>query len=133
MGHPRITYIVYTTNCILVILSLAFAMGFYTVGLKNSCEWRPSGRQAVGVAGRLDAVLRSDTALARGPCAASLRSAALTAVSVYDRLHALRAEEHGPRPLDYSIPDAYWRKRSIDYIIMMLWQSFALLFTYPSM
>lgn len=57
----------------------------------------------------------------------------LTTVNVYDRLHALRAEEYGPRPLDYSIPDAYWRKRSIDYIIMMLWQSFALLFTYPSM
>lgn len=49
MGHPRITYIVYTTNCILVILSLAFAMGFYTVGLKNSCE---CGRRCGGQARR---------------------------------------------------------------------------------
>lgn len=57
----------------------------------------------------------------------------LTTVDVYDRLHALRAKDDPSRPLDYGIPDRYWRKRSIDYIIMMLWQSFALLFTYPSM
>lgn len=44
MGHPRITYIVYTVNCLLIILALAFAMAFYTTGLKNSCESaRPAG------------------------------------------------------------------------------------------
>lgn len=54
-------------------------------------------------------------------------------MDVYDRLHAEQVREEGPRPLDYTIPDRFWRKRSIDYIIMMLWQSFALLFCYPSM
>ena len=43
MGHPRITYIVYTANCLLVILSLAFAMGFYTTGLKDSRTFRAAG------------------------------------------------------------------------------------------
>lgn len=45
MGHPRITYIVYTANCLFIILSLAFAMGFYTTGLKDSRKFNES-RQA---------------------------------------------------------------------------------------
>lgn len=107
MGHPRITYIVYTANCVMVILSLAFAMGFYTTGLKDSRKYRRRAIMSVIEAER--------------------------PVNVYDRLHAESEKTEGPKPLDYSIPDRYWRKRSIDYIIMMLWQSFALLFTYPSM
>ena len=54
-------------------------------------------------------------------------------MDVYDRLHAESEKTESPEPLDYSVPDRYWRKRSLDYIIMMLWQSFALLFCYPSM
>lgn len=54
-------------------------------------------------------------------------------MDVYDRLHAEREKEQGPYPLDYSVADRYWRKRSIDYIMMLLWQSFGLVFCYPSM
>lgn len=55
-------------------------------------------------------------------------------MDVYLRLHAENEAKNGyTSPLDYSIPDRGWRKYSLDYIIMMLWQSFALLFTYPSM
>lgn len=49
MGHPRITYIVYTANCLFIILSLAFAMGFYTTGLKDSREYLPGARRVARI------------------------------------------------------------------------------------
>lgn len=54
----------------------------------------------------------------------------LTAVTAYDRVHA---ENGHDRPLDYGFADREWRRRSADYILMLVWQSFALLFTYPAM